>query len=45
MARRYCPTCRKTVDEDVAKEGSFVIKKCPQCGYIFAKYEVKSVVK
>ncbi len=45
MARRYCPICRKTVDEEVVKDCSFVVKKCLLCGYIFVKYEVKSIIR
>ncbi|MGC8974501.1 MAG: hypothetical protein ACP5KY_09950, partial [Thermoproteus sp.] len=41
MARRYCPVCRKSVDEVVQREGNLVVKKCPNCGYVFAKYELK----
>lgn len=41
MARRYCPVCKKTVDEEIVREGPVVVKRCPQCGYVFARYEVK----
>ncbi|ABP51075.1 conserved hypothetical protein [Pyrobaculum arsenaticum DSM 13514] len=42
MARRHCPNCRKVVDEEVIREGATVIKRCPHCGHVFAKYEVKT---
>ncbi len=42
MARRHCPNCRKVVDEEVVREGATVIKRCPHCGHVFAKYEVKT---
>lgn len=43
MAKRYCPVCRKSVDEEVVRDGALVVKRCPQCGHVFAKYEVKRI--
>ncbi|MEL9990002.1 MAG: hypothetical protein QXP98_03430 [Thermoproteus sp.] len=42
MARRLCPNCKKAVEEEVVREGPLVIKRCPYCGHIFAKYQVKN---
>jgi hypothetical protein len=41
MARRYCPVCRRAVDEVIHREGNVVVKRCPNCGYVFARYEVR----
>ena len=41
MARRTCPNCNKVVEILVEHSNSKVIKKCPNCGYIFIEYEVK----
>jgi len=41
VARRYCPVCRRAVDEVIHREGSAVVKRCPNCGYVFARYEVR----
>ncbi|WP_197490544.1 hypothetical protein [Saccharolobus sp. A20] len=41
MARRSCPKCNKVVEINVIHEGNKVIKKCPNCEYIFIEYEVK----
>ncbi|MEJ2775370.1 MAG: hypothetical protein RXQ80_07840 [Sulfolobaceae archaeon] len=41
MARRTCPKCGKVVEVQVIHEGNRVIKKCPNCGYVFIQYEVK----
>lgn len=41
MARRFCPVCKRTVDEEVAREGNVVVKRCHACGHVFAKYEVR----
>ncbi len=40
MARKYCPVCKKVVDEKLVKEGKKVTKMCPNCGYIFISYEI-----
>ncbi|MFB6490781.1 MAG: hypothetical protein TU35_005990 [Thermoproteus sp. AZ2] len=45
MARRICPVCKRAVDEEVVRDGALIIKRCPSCGYIFTKYEVKRLVK
>lgn len=43
MAKRYCPVCKRAVEEEVVRDGALVIKRCPQCGYVFAKYEVRGL--
>ncbi|MFP3200540.1 MAG: hypothetical protein RXR06_11770 [Thermoproteus sp.] len=41
MARRYCPVCRRAVDEAIHREDNAVVKRCPNCGHVFARYEVR----
>ncbi|EWG07905.1 MAG: hypothetical protein ASUL_02639 [Candidatus Aramenus sulfurataquae] len=40
MARRYCPVCKKVVEEKLIKEGKRVTKVCPECGHVFISYEI-----
>ena len=48
MARRFCPVCRKEVEEKVVRETDngkeVVTKQCPDCGFVFIKYKVGSGV-
>ncbi|BDB99085.1 hypothetical protein [Saccharolobus caldissimus] len=41
MARRTCPNCNKVVEILVEHSNNKIIKKCPNCGYIFIEYEAK----
>ena len=44
MAKRFCPICRKEVEEKVTRETDngkeVVTKSCPECGFVFIKYKV-----
>ena len=45
MARRYCPVCKKEVEERVTREKDeqgreIVTKSCPECGFVFIKYKI-----
>ena len=40
VARKYCPVCKTTVEEKVTREGNVVTKSCPNCGFVFIKYEI-----
>ncbi|AYN75586.1 hypothetical protein SULI_04615 [Saccharolobus solfataricus] len=42
MARRTCPKCSKVVEILVEHVKNKVVKKCPNCGYIFIEYEINS---
>ncbi|WP_167828043.1 zf-TFIIB domain-containing protein [Thermoproteus tenax] len=41
MARRYCPVCKRAVEEEIVRRENLVIKRCPNCGHVFAQYEVR----
>ncbi|BCU70338.1 zinc ribbon domain-containing protein [Stygiolobus caldivivus] len=43
MAKRTCPGCGNVVEIKITKDGNMITKSCPRCGYIFIKYQVKSV--
>ena len=40
VAKKYCPVCKTMVEEKVVREGNVVTKQCPNCGFIFIKYEI-----
>jgi Zn ribbon nucleic-acid-binding protein len=40
VARKMCPRCNKVVEVKVIREGNVVTKSCPDCGFIFIKYEI-----
>ncbi|WP_338599162.1 hypothetical protein V6M85_09395 [Sulfolobus tengchongensis] len=42
VARRSCPKCGKVVEIMVEHVGNKVVKRCPNCGYVFIEYEVRS---
>jgi len=41
VARRTCPNCKKTVEVKVENNGNKVVKKCPNCNYVFIEYEIR----
>ncbi|BBG25436.1 hypothetical protein [Sulfuracidifex tepidarius] len=38
MARRKCPSCGKVDEILVIHDKDSVIKKCPNCGYVYITY-------
>ena len=44
MVRRFCPSCKKEVEEQVVRENDggteTVTKRCPDCGFVFIKYKI-----